>query len=393
MRSLSFIALFFLILIALGIVTASFSQNSFAQDSSSQDRSSQDSIDKLIKLKSQIAKTTKSLNRFKDKQAKEYRLLQLQEETLAQLVSDIEATNLSIDNSNKTIQQLDRRRQQLLPLKRQQAYLVRQELQSAYRMGQQDQIKLLLNQENPELMARMLRYYQYITAARSQKIQQFLDTMNEISQLKSETESEQAKQVAWRQQLQDKLSKAEQAKQLRKLTVTQLQNQINDTQSQLVELNRSYKQLEELIQSVAEAMVNIEPQEEVEPFSRQKGKLPAPIKGKVLNRYGSQRAGSLKWQGVTIAAVEGSEVKAIHYGRVVFSGYLRGYGLLTIIDHDDNYMSLYGHNQVLRVNVGDWVTPKQVIALAGNTGGQLQPSLYFEVRHNNRPQNPFRWVR
>ena len=383
MRSLTIICLF---LLTLG--TLSYAQVSYAQTSDKQDN-----VDKLIQLKSKIVKASKSLNQFKDKRAKEYRLLQRQEEALAQLVADIRNTNQQIANSNTKLKKLTRRQQQLLPLKRQQAFLVKQELQSAYRMGQQDQLKLLLNQEDPEQMARMLRYYQYVTKARSQKIQQFLETINEIEQLKNESAAEKEKQISWRGQLQEKHTQAETARQARKQAVAALQSKINDTQSQLAELNQSYQQLEALIQRVAEAMVDIQPQEDVEPFSRKKGKLPTPIKGKIINRYGSQRVGTLRWQGVTIAAREGSEVKAIHYGRVVFSGYLRGYGLLTIIDHDENYMSLYGHNQVLRVDVGDWVEPKQVIALAGNTGGQLKPSLYFEVRHKNRPQNPFSWVR
>nr|WP_246341157.1 peptidoglycan DD-metalloendopeptidase family protein [Simiduia aestuariiviva] len=119
-----------------------------------------------------------------------------------------------------------------------------------------------------------------------------------------------------------------------------------------------------------------------------------PTKGTLKARFGSNRAGnSLRWQGVLIGAPEGREVKAIHQGRVVFSEYMRGQGMLIIIDHGDNYLSLYAHNQVLYKETGDWVASGDVIARVGASGGQQDPNLYFEIRHAGKPVDPAHWCR
>jgi septal ring factor EnvC (AmiA/AmiB activator) len=130
------------------------------------------------------------------------------------------------------------------------------------------------------------------------------------------------------------------------------------------------------------------------PFSRLKGKLPWPVQGKLAARYGANRkAESLTWRGVVIDAEEGREVKAIYNGRVVFADWMRGFGLLLIVDHGNGYMSLYGHNQSLYKNVGDVVRKGEAVATVGNSGGRETPGLYFEIRHNGVPDNPVLWCR
>lgn len=130
------------------------------------------------------------------------------------------------------------------------------------------------------------------------------------------------------------------------------------------------------------------------PFLTLRGRLQWPSRGKLTTRYGSARkVGKLKWQGVNIKAPEGTEVHAISHGRVAFSDWLRGFGLLTIIDHGDGYMSLYGGNQSLFKEVGDWVEAGEVIAGVGNSGGRKNSALYFEIRHNGKPTNPLKWCR
>ena len=129
-------------------------------------------------------------------------------------------------------------------------------------------------------------------------------------------------------------------------------------------------------------------------FAGLRGKLKWPSRGRLANRYGSRRKeGKLKWQGVMIKAPEGTEVTAISHGRIAFSDWLRGFGLLTIIDHGDGYMSLYGGNQSLYKEVGDWVEAGDVIASVGNSGGHRETALYFEIRHNGKPTNPLKWCR
>jgi septal ring factor EnvC (AmiA/AmiB activator) len=112
-----------------------------------------------------------------------------------------------------------------------------------------------------------------------------------------------------------------------------------------------------------------------------------------LHAYGSYRLSSqLTWNGIFYGGSSGSDVTAIHYGRVIFSDYLKGYGLLLIVDHGDGYMSLYAHNQTLYKEIGDWVSSKEVIAAVGNSGGLEHSGLYFEIRHQGQPQDPKQWL-
>ncbi len=129
------------------------------------------------------------------------------------------------------------------------------------------------------------------------------------------------------------------------------------------------------------------------PFKALRGGLEWPARGRLVSLFGTQRAGNLKWDGVVIAAKEGSEVKAIHHGRVAFSDWLRGFGLLMIIDHGDGYMSLYGHNQSLFKETGDWVEPGETIAVMGNSGGQRNAGVYFGIRYKGKAVNPKKWCK
>ena len=126
-------------------------------------------------------------------------------------------------------------------------------------------------------------------------------------------------------------------------------------------------------------------------FGKLAGKLPWPLPGRITTGYNSRREGALRWQGVILGAPGGTPVRAIHSGRVVFADWLRGYGLLTIVDHGDGYLSLYGYNQALLREVGEWVAAGDSLALAGNSGGNMASGLYFEIRHRGKAVNPTRW--
>ena len=130
-----------------------------------------------------------------------------------------------------------------------------------------------------------------------------------------------------------------------------------------------------------------------EPFSAHKGKLTWPVAGTLLHDFGQPRVGgSIKWNGVVLAAPRGREVRAVYHGRIAFADWLAGMGLLVIVDHGDGYMTLYGYNETILKNTGDWVAPGDVIATVGDSGGQSQASLYFELRRGKQPVNPRHWV-
>jgi septal ring factor EnvC (AmiA/AmiB activator) len=131
---------------------------------------------------------------------------------------------------------------------------------------------------------------------------------------------------------------------------------------------------------------------DIQSFAALKGKLPWPLAGRTVVRFGSRRRPSgLRWDGLVIAAPLGTEVRAVHRGRVAFSDWLRGFGLLLILDHGDGYMTLYGYNQSLFKEVGEWVETGEPVALAGRSGGRLSPGVYFGIRVHGKPVNPIKW--
>jgi len=170
-------------------------------------------------------------------------------------------------------------------------------------------------------------------------------------------------------------------------------NQLIQTDEQiLASLEADAERLQALLEDLADVLADIPPQIESTPFAELRGQLPKPVSGPLRARFGDIRSGNARWDGWLIAAEEGREVQAIAYGRVAYSDWLRGYGLIMIIDHGDGFMSLYGHNQALLADVGDWVSPGQAIALVGNSGGETESGVYFQLRRDGETINPARWI-
>ncbi|HIP52713.1 MAG TPA: hypothetical protein EYH03_01700, partial [Chromatiales bacterium] len=262
-------------------------------------------------------------------------------------------------------------------------------------VGGQQRIKLLLNQQEPDAVSRMMVYYDYLNRARSQRLSELQDELARLDEIEKEITAETTRLTEL-----EEIHKAEQqhfkhSRQERKKLIALLNQDIRSKGGRLEELRQDEKRLQRLIdrlqQTLADIPVNVE---ESPPFAKRAGKLAWPVKGRLAIRFGAPRKlGKLRWEGVFISAREGREVKAIHHGRVAFADWLRGYGLLIIVDHGDDYMTLYGHNQVLFRETGEWVAPGEVIALAGESGGQSRSGVYFGIRHKGKPVDPIRWCR
>jgi len=162
----------------------------------------------------------------------------------------------------------------------------------------------------------------------------------------------------------------------------------------LARLEKDKRRLSKLLESVSQASddLSFSDPENHRSFSKLRGRFRWPVNGVVEIRFGAPR-GAGRWEGVVIRAPEGSSVRAIHPGRVIFSDWLRGYGQLIIIRHDHDFMTLYAFNQTLAKRVGDLVKAGEIIATVGNSGGRDRPGLYFAIRHRGEPINPFRWCR
>lgn len=269
---------------------------------------------------------------------------------------------------------------------------VKQHIRAAARMGATSPLKVMLNQEDPNSVARVARYFGYFAEARLESTRALEATLAELAdsevQLQEETKALAAQRElarVQRDELQEKRSDA-------RAIVARYTAEFDSIDTRLSQLRANEQDLIDLLESLRASIFDIGQPNEVVPFASRKGQLALPLEGPLIKRFGELRPeGRVKWTGVLIEAELGTPVKAIHYGRVVFADWLRGFGLLMIISHDNGYMSLYGHNQVLLVEPGEWVNPGQIIGETGTSGGQPLPTTYFEIRAAGQPIDPMLW--
>jgi len=266
------------------------------------------------------------------------------------------------------------------------------QVKAAYMTGHNDYLKLLLNQEDPARVGRMLAYYDYFNRARIKTINSVSAQVETIRLLQTSILSEtglleqlKARQFAKNEELAD-------FRESRKSILERLQSDITAKDLQLKSLEEHEQKLSALLHRLDKHKNTITYFEDTTPFETLAGKLQWPVEGRLLNAFGGNRRGaSLKWDGVQIGADAGNEVHAVHTGRVVFADWFRNLGLLIILDHGEGYMSLYGYNQSLLKKPGDWVLAGETIAFVGDSGGQEAPAVYFEIRHNGKPLDPSAW--
>ncbi|MEJ8567522.1 murein hydrolase activator EnvC family protein [Elongatibacter sediminis] len=261
-----------------------------------------------------------------------------------------------------------------------------------YRLARQSRIKLVLNQDDPLRVARLLAYHDYISRAQADRIASLRSTLRELDRLYSDIEI--ALQGIERLQHEETVAReALQAqREERENLIEELERQIGGGEKRLAELERDRADLERLIERLGDALADIPANlgQEVDLKAR-KGKLAMPLSAPVRHAFGQPRAAGLRWQGWLLGATPGTEVGAIAHGRVAFADWFRGYGLMLIIDHGKGFLSLYGYNESLLRDVGDWVEPGEAIATVG-TGPGGDPGLYFELRRDGKAVDPAAWL-
>jgi len=266
---------------------------------------------------------------------------------------------------------------------------IAEHLNAAYRMSDHDFFKLLLNQESPEQFDRMIRYHQYFSTERGKILQGYRATLAsiELNQTKAQTaEAELTRQRAAATQEQKIFLSQKNA---RKRLIAKL---LSTTQSKEAEQQR-LRHNSERLRKLLEQLGKNKKQSAGKEFAARKGKLGWPTQGTLQNQFGESRAdGRLKWQGSYIVTEPGAIIRAVHRGEVIFAEWLRGFGLLTIVDHSNGYLSLYGYADVLLKEPGDRVESGEQIANSGRSGGQDSDGLYFEIRKDGSPINPSQWL-
>ena len=349
----------------------------------------------LEEVKNRIQSLNRTLRSTESQRDEQNLALRDTEQQIGLIARRIRVTSLSLERQQRQLGELEAERADArLKLDSHRSSL-EQQIRAAYAMGRQEKVKILLNQEDPAVVSRVMVYYDYFNTARLSRMARIEKSLRELNRIEKAIAQEEQRL----QQLQDKNTnekmQLEAAKRGREEIIAGLNRRRKDQGQELNELKDDENQLSALISNIQQALSDIplDPAAH-DPFRTRKGKLPWPANGRLVASFGSQReVGKLTWDGVMIAAPEGREVRAIHHGRVAFADWLRGFGLLLIIDHGDGYMSLYGHNQSLFKETGEWVEPGEVVAQVGNSGGRTRSGIYFGIRHNGQPQNPKQWCR
>lgn len=267
------------------------------------------------------------------------------------------------------------------------------QVRAAYMLGQQEYSKMLLNQQDPASVARVLTYYQYLNRARTERIGTIKSSLTRLNAFEDDIREHSRALTALRQDQQQKKEMLQTARARRSGLLVSLNRQVRGQTQEIERLHADEKRLGQLLNELNTVLPDA-PLPRGARLADMRGRLPLPTKGRVVARYGEQmNIGHLKWRGLFIAGREGQDVISVSRGRVAYADWLRGFGLLLILDHGDGYMTLYGHNQSLLKEVGDWVDAGAVIASLGSTGDAPQPGLYFEIRYRGEPRDPMIWCR
>ena len=373
----------FLIVLGLGIASPVWADEDQATDYQL----------KLDDLRAKIGGLLSGLTDNKSKRTDLRQDLQRLEVRIAKVSIAQRSTEKKAMASNTRLQQL---RQELqttrLNLDRQRRLLAGQ-LRAAYTLGQQPQLKLILNQKVPSEMGRAMVYFDFLNQARNREIDTYLGSILQKQQLEVDIEKAalQLAQLAAEQKTQKQQLDA--SRESRKKLIEHLSQDIEQQQQALQDLEGSRNRIEKLLMSLGELMADIPASAGNElAFGTRKGKMPWPVRGGFVAEFGDSRnQGGLKWNGVLINASYGTPVRAITSGRVEFADWLQGFGFISIVNHNDGYMSLYGHNQALLKKAGDWVEAGETLATVGDSGGHENSGLYFEIRYQGKPVNPKLW--
>jgi septal ring factor EnvC (AmiA/AmiB activator) len=349
----------------------------------------------LQQLRARIGELRKSLQATRGRQDKVRQDLRRVEETIGHVLQSLRQVRSDMDQAQRRLADLERRRQSLRQRLGKDRQRLAQQLRASYVMGRQEQLKLLLNQTDPSRVERALVYYDYLNRARTRRIRASMAKLKDLHQVETAIAVKRAQLQKIQGRYQGQREALERSRAERKHVLAALNAEAQTKDQRLQGMLANEQRLEKVIKALQQALSDIPMDRQLaRPFATLKGRLPWPVRGRIVVHYGSRRGvGRLRWRGVLIKAPAGAPVRAISHGRVAFADWLRGYGLLLIIDHGNGFMTLYGHNQSLYKDVGEWVEAGELVASVGNSGGEPENGLYFAIRRKGHPVNPVRWCR
>ncbi|MCH4899396.1 MULTISPECIES: murein hydrolase activator EnvC [Pseudomonas] len=396
-----------------------------------------------------IAELKKLLGKLQEEKSGVQKELKGTETEMGKLEKQVEALQKELKKSESELQRLDAEKKKLQSARTEQQRLIAIQARAAYQNGRQEYLKLLLNQQNPEKFARTLTYYDYLSQARLEQLKSFNETLRQLANVEKDIGVQQAQLLAQQSDLDTQREALDKVRKERQQALAKLNDDVKARDQKLAAREQDQADLSKVLKTIEETLARqareaeearqkaLIAQQEAEkkrlreaqaradadsdtsdaprkqarptpgalvsssgetfggPFASSRGKLPWPVDGRLLARFGETRGDDArtKWDGVMISASAGSQVHAVHGGRVVFADWLRGAGLLVILDHGNGFLSLYGHNQTLLKSAGDVVKAGESISTVGNSGGQDTPALYFAIRQQGHPSDPAQWCR
>ncbi len=349
---------------------------------------------RLVELQKEIQQLQQWLNSAKDEYSQLDQALRQSDIAISDINRQIEATRAQLHEEQQRLKKLRLEQGQLQQLQQQHRQYLIEQIQAAHKMGEQSPIKLLLHQDDPQQAQRTMRYFAYFNEARVERIRFILNELDRLNRLTEiivaqEQQLRNTEATLVRQSRQRQTQQQEQQRLL-----AQLAQQMQTEQQSLRRKEADQQRLEQLLNEVSNLLANSVRREDERPFRQLRGQLPRPVQNaRVLGAFGQRDSQTrVRWEGWLMRTSEGQTVHAIHHGQVVFADWLRGFGLVIILDHGQGYLSLYAHNQTLFRDVGTWVHQGDILASSGRSSSSEQPQLYFEIRHKGKPQDPAAWL-
>jgi len=352
----------------------------------------------IAAMQGEIEKTRESKSEAADALRASERAISDSNRKLAELASQQHEVGFKLHALQEQQQQLNQ------DLSRQQALLSKL-LYQQYLGGKHEYLKLMLDNQDPNKVARDLQYFQYIARNRAIWLENLRSNLSELNGIRLEVQSQNSILEKLRAEQTQQKKKLQQDQLERKQVLGQFSRQLTQQRREIKHLQRDENRLVKLVEKISEMLAQPKKKSlfrnenlpdnrfDGKPFAQLQGKLTLPAKGDIANRFGTKRPDStVLWKGLFIRTANGQAVKTVAAGRVVFADWLRGFGNLLIVDHGNAYMTLYGNNETLYKQVGDELRGGDTIASVGNSGGNIDSGLYFELRHKSKPLDPLKWL-
>lgn len=374
----------------IALLTGLFALSATAQqvDTADEHRRAQAQLEAI---QSEITARRQSVERRQQRLSRIERELRAVEQQVADSTRSIQRTTEQLDALQTRIEELEAEQRVLEIRLSEQAQMLEDQIESAYRAGTNDFMQMLLNQQDPSRIERLLVYYRYFNQARMEQIEVLYGLERELAQVERQLDNQHQQIIATMEQQQQQREQLRAQQREQEQAAEQMRLAQRTDEQSLTDMLQSEQELTELLAAL-ETVLN-QQNIRLDGLANLRGQIEWPVRGSIRHGFGQRRSGQVDWKGVVLNVDAEQPVRVIADGRVLFADWLRGFGLVTVVDHGNGYMSLYGYNQSLTREVGEAVRRGDTIALSGQSGGQQRPGLYFEIRHEGNPVDPVNFVR